>query len=318
MKKLFIGIGIVFGLIFVISLTQYQNDLEQAQNETPEALFQRSINDQYEKLKKFVQKGQFEEAWGLVKKFERFNHANYKDLAEIRELVRGKYESQVRRQVRKLPASQALANYRAYKILVELDPKNPVYQKKFKFYAHRAAFLEKVDPHALQPYDRKNYPRIFSRYGKRIRDVEKFRKLAAKKALESGKCDFVEVAELSDKSPLNNLTYFVDCRNRERIYITENQIKHSLPVRSEKEKAWSKTAAIEECKKMVRARAFIPSEVDFHEFTGTAAIETPTTHRLLVQMDFEAKNALGQKIPFTARCIFPPGESGTIEITRRK
>ena len=64
--------------------------------------------------------------------------------------------------------------------------------------------------------------------------------------------------------------------------------------------------------------SLIPSEVDIHTILGTSFYKAPVTHNVVLRMDFDAKNAFGTEIPYTATCHFQPGEVGTIEIEPRQ
>ena len=71
------------------------------------------------------------------------------------------------------------------------------------------------------------------------------------------------------------------------------------------------------CREAIKARALIPSEVDIHTILGTSFYKAPTTHNVVLRMDFDAVNAFGKEIPYTATCHFAPGEVGEIEIQAR-
>ncbi len=175
----------------------------------------------------------------------------------------------------------------------------------------------RISSYALSPYTPKGYPKTIAKYGLRLTEIEVFRKLAAYMALESGKCDFVEIAELSTSSTINALKFWVDCQNRERIYLTESEIRKGSAIRTQAEKSWTKPTAISACKKAIKDRALIPSSADIHEIFGTSYYKAPTTHNVVLNMDFDVINALGNEIPYTAKCHFKPGEVGTIEIRYR-
>jgi len=51
---------------------------------------------------------------------------------------------------------------------------------------------------------------------------------------------------------------------------------------------------------------------------GTSFYKAPATHNVVLNMDFDARNAFGVEIPYTAKCHFTPGEVGSIEIHPRK
>ncbi|MCG8093537.1 MAG: hypothetical protein JAZ17_07895 [Candidatus Thiodiazotropha endolucinida] len=73
------------------------------------------------------------------------------------------------------------------------------------------------------------------------------------------------MTELSDgKSSLNHLHFWVDCKNKQRIYLDEFQINKGSAVLTQQEKSWDKQSASIACQKAITDRALIPSEVDIH------------------------------------------------------
>lgn len=86
---------------------------------------------------------------------------------------------------------------------------NPV---QFSAYA-----IPKYDPEKLSP--------LVKAYEERLPDVEKFRRLAAKKALASGKCQRVEADELNAKSSKDNLVILVNCSSGASFYFNEAELK---------------------------------------------------------------------------------------------
>lgn len=180
-------------------------------------------------------------------------------------------------------------------------------------------YARKISSSALSPYTQKGYPKTIAKYGSRLSEIESLRRKAAEMAVDSGKCDYVLMSELSDsKSSLSHLHFWVDCKNKQRIYLDEFQIKKGSQVLTQEEKSWNETSALSACKKAIKSRALIPSEVDIHTILGTSFYKAPTTHNVVLRMDFDAKNALGTEMPYTATCHFEPGEVGTIDIQPRQ
>jgi len=180
-------------------------------------------------------------------------------------------------------------------------------------------YARKISSSALSPYTIQGYPKTIKKYGTRIGEIETLRRKAAEMAVDSGKCDYVLISELSDsKSSLNHLHFWVDCKNKQRIYLDEFQIIKGSAVLTQQEKSWDKQSALIACQKAIKDRALIPSEVDIHTILGTSFYEAPVTHNVVLNMDFDAKNALGTEIPYTAKCHFAPGEVGSIEIHPKK
>lgn len=181
-------------------------------------------------------------------------------------------------------------------------------------------YVTRMSSYALMPYTTENgHPKTVEKYGARLPEIEVLRKKAAEMALDSGKCDFVEMSELSDmKSTLDHLHFWVDCKNKQRIYLDEFQINIDDKVLTQEEKSWGRNSAFEACREAILERALIPSDVDIHVVSGTAFYKAPISHNVVLHMNFDAKNGFGVSIPYTATCHFLPGEVGTIDIKIRQ
>lgn len=180
-------------------------------------------------------------------------------------------------------------------------------------------YAGKIDPSALYAYTKQGgFEKTISKYGSRLKEIERFRRKAAEKAIDSGKCDSVVTSELSDsKSSLKHLEFWVDCNNGERIYLDENQLKNGGEVVTQKEKVVGEADAMNACIDGIKANASFPSSVDIHYLSGKSYYVAPTTSNVVLKMDFDAKNALGAKLPYRAVCTFPAGGEPSIEIQQR-
>lgn len=179
-------------------------------------------------------------------------------------------------------------------------------------------YRSKMSPNALAPYTEKAYPKTFAKLGPRMVDVEVLKKRAAEMAIDSGKCDFVEIVDLSfDKSTIDHLLFWVDCANKQRIYLDEDQINSSAKVLTQAEKAWKEADALSSCQAAIKNNALMPSTVDIHSILGTTVHKSDITHNILVRIDFDAKNGFGVEVPYTAECVFAPGEQGEMSIRQR-
>lgn len=179
-------------------------------------------------------------------------------------------------------------------------------------------YAKRIQPYAIDKYTPDQYPKTTAKYRSRLAEIERFRRTAAERVIDSGKCDYVENVQLSDESSLRSLKFFIDCANSNRIYLTEAELKSGSEVRTQSEKAWDEGEAIVACQALAKRQATIPSSVDFHSFTGTSARTAMTTGNVEVLLDFDAKNAFNAEIGYTARCIFQPGRQGSIEIALRQ
>lgn len=179
-------------------------------------------------------------------------------------------------------------------------------------------YTNRIRSYAIDKYTSAQYPKTVAQYRTRLAEIEKLRRTAAERVIDSGKCDYVESVQLSDESTLKSLKFFIDCTNENRIYLTEAELKKGEAVRTEGEKAWDEGDAIVACRTLVKSHVAIPSSVNFHSFTGTSASTAKTIGNVEVLLNFDAKNAFGTDIGHTARCIFPPQQPGEIEISLRQ
>ncbi len=180
------------------------------------------------------------------------------------------------------------------------------------------AYARKISSSALLPYTRDGYPKTVAKHGSRLEEIESLRRRAAEMAADSGKCDLVTTSDLSDaKSTLSHLHFWVDCRNGQRIRLDEFEIRQGGAVLTQEDKAWTESSAREACIQAIKSRAVIPSKVDIHSILGTSFYKAPTTHNVVLKMDFDAVNSIGNMLPYTATCYLAPGEVGEIEIVLR-
>lgn len=78
---------------------------------------------------------------------------------------------------------------------------------------------------AIPPYDPENLPKSIKPFEDRLVDVEKYRRLAAQKALATGQCQRVEADELSGKSTREQLMFLVNCSSGNSFSYSEAELK---------------------------------------------------------------------------------------------
>lgn len=78
---------------------------------------------------------------------------------------------------------------------------------------------------AIPPYDPDNLPAGIRPFEERLPEIEKFRRLAAQKALAGGKCQRVEADELNAKSTKEQLVFLVNCSSGATYYFNEAELK---------------------------------------------------------------------------------------------
>lgn len=166
---------------------------------------------------------------------------------------------------------------------------------------------DQIESYIFEPYSRQDFPKLFARLGSDAARFQRLREGAAYKALASGKCDHVEISEISDDSTKANLIAFVDCTNKERFLISEADLKDGETPLAQSERVVDRTAAIQACSDAAKSRAKFPSLVDTHTWAGASFTSNKTTGNARVLLDFEATNALGVELPYKASCLFPAG-----------
>lgn len=79
--------------------------------------------------------------------------------------------------------------------------------------------------YAIPPYDPDKLPKWFKPFEHRLPDIEKFRRLAAQKALATGQCQRVEADELNAKSTTESLVFLINCSSGSSFYFNEFELK---------------------------------------------------------------------------------------------
>lgn len=79
--------------------------------------------------------------------------------------------------------------------------------------------------YAIPIYDPEKLPPLVKSFEYRLPDIEKYRRLAAQKALASGKCQRVEADELNKKSTKDALVFLINCSSGASFYFNEAELK---------------------------------------------------------------------------------------------
>ncbi|WP_150051602.1 MULTISPECIES: DUF4124 domain-containing protein [Methylomonas] len=78
---------------------------------------------------------------------------------------------------------------------------------------------------AIPPYQPGKLPALVKSFEQRLPDIEKYRRLAAEKALTSGNCQRVETDDLHGKSSLENLVFSISCSSGAVFMFNESELK---------------------------------------------------------------------------------------------
>lgn len=84
-------------------------------------------------------------------------------------------------------------------------------------------YASRIRPYANYPYTVEQYPKTVAEFRPRLPEIERHKEAALRKAIDTGQCDFASSVELSTKSTLNNLIYWVDCENGQRFWFDEGE-----------------------------------------------------------------------------------------------
>jgi hypothetical protein len=82
---------------------------------------------------------------------------------------------------------------------------------------------EKFSTFAIPPYAPDNLPALVKSFEFRLPDIERFRRLAAEKALASGQCQRVESSEFHSKSTKKEFFFSVDCSSGKNFQFSEKE-----------------------------------------------------------------------------------------------
>lgn len=75
-----------------------------------------------------------------------------------------------------------------------------------------------IEPIAIDPYTRAEYPDVVRQWGKLVPTINHERKVAAQIAARDARCDGVVNAQITDHGSRSNRHYMTECNNLTRIY----------------------------------------------------------------------------------------------------
>jgi hypothetical protein len=177
---------------------------------------------------------------------------------------------------------------------------------------------DKVSPTIFEPYIEEHFPKLKEKLGDAWERLQSVRETAALQVASSAQCDYVEMAEASDRSTPANIVIFVDCRNHQRMFVNEHSIARGANGVFQSEKTVDQSSAIEACSEAAKSLVMYPELADIHTWSGSAFNADKTTGNAQVFLDFDAKNALGIEFEYTARCVFPTNARPEIQVQPRK
>jgi hypothetical protein len=78
--------------------------------------------------------------------------------------------------------------------------------------------------YAIPAYDPDKLPDYVKPFGDKLPDIEKYRRLAAQKALATGKCQRVESDELTNRSKPDALIFLINCSSGANLYFNQTEL----------------------------------------------------------------------------------------------
>lgn len=169
---------------------------------------------------------------------------------------------------------------------------------------------------SMKPYTRKEMGHYWRIYGEKgMKKVTRLRKKAAQRAINTNTCARVVSSELDRKSTKNRKVLTVTCGDNNKVTYREGAL---IPKKEKKQRQLSPRGDyVTQCANYIRQHAAFPSSVDIHYFLGSSSGQGARGEHIQ-RLDFDAKNALGVELPYSAYCTFPRGStSGSITIQRR-
>jgi len=182
---------------------------------------------------------------------------------------------------------------------------------------------KKIAKGAISPMDRAGFPKMYTKLGRsKFELANELSKWVAVAVAQSDSCTQVDVVGVSEKSDRKGLVWFVDCANRERFMVTEDQARDARTIfdakaTSETRQLASKSPALEpvsaqwrnfdevgavsKCDQLVTSAAINRGSVD--TAWKWQVSKNNDTGRATIERDFDAKNGFGGTISSRYRCV---------------
>lgn len=173
---------------------------------------------------------------------------------------------------------------------------------------------------AFTPMDKANFPKSYKKWGSAgIKKINDLGPKAAQLIASSGTCDTLNIVALSDErsKPKSDIVFFGDCANGKRFYISQKDVESGAKAVSVNDLMSGKEDGdyIQTCFDQTAASLKFPSSFD-PSWLNATVYHAPTGN-VVVQAPFEAKNGMGNTLPFKTRCVFDDQGMSPPEIARR-
>lgn len=164
----------------------------------------------------------------------------------------------------------------------------------------------KISDTAYTPITKHDSPKLYASWGKKwIGRINAALEKAVAITATSQKCDRVFLSGYSfDRSvPKKNFSVFVDCSNGERFFYTEDEAKNAKAAAatvSDGLEQITDTDALKSCENLAKENLKFPSTMDVSWFSSNVE---RGQFGISVALSFEAKNGLGNELPYAAYCV---------------
>lgn len=156
----------------------------------------------------------------------------------------------------------------------------------------------------IMPYSKSWTPKLYSAWGADwINKINKMMPKVVDKVAKNPRCDEPEVVELSDNRSIvkKEAVFFVDCKNKERFYVSQKELTSNQNAKPESEKLGEPHLYIQQCVDAIKAKTNYPSTFDEHRFSIRAY--KGTSGNIVIDVPFTAKNGIGVEMESRARCV---------------
>ena len=177
--------------------------------------------------------------------------------------------------------------------------------------------LPKMDSQLMR---KKSYPKMYASLGaKRMDALNKLIPEVGLRVAKSDTCDrVINISYSQQRSSKSEAVFFVDCANKERFYVSEDELSSQEPaVPVSVREAIFKHSDIDyrmHCEEEIKGRLQFPSTYD-SEFMGTQTRFTGTKY--LVRINFEAKNGFGNELPYVGVCTYDDRGIADVQLKQR-
>jgi hypothetical protein len=166
--------------------------------------------------------------------------------------------------------------------------------------------LSKIADTAFTPITKEDSPKLYASWGKKwIGRINAALEKAVAITATSPKCDRVFLSGYSfDRSvPKQKFSVFVDCSNGERFFYTEAEARDAKAASRTVSEGLDKitdTDSLKSCETAAKKELRFPSTMDVSWFGSNVE---RGQFGISVTLSFEAKNGLGNELPYAAYCV---------------